>query len=54
LEYKLLGVGIPSGYSEHLLMVKSSRLKKELVKNGIGIDQYDVELSGNGIDPMSA
>ena len=40
LEYKLHRVGIASRYSEYLLIVKSSRLKKA-VKNGIGIDKSD-------------
>ena len=40
LEYKLLGVGIPSRYSEYL-------------RNGIdrfGIDKFDVEMELSGID----
>jgi len=44
LEYKLLGVCIPSRYSEYLLMVKSIR-QKEMEKNGIGIEKF-----GIGID----
>jgi len=44
LEYKLLGVGIPSSYSEYLLMVKSVRQNKSRGKNGIGIDKFGIEI----------
>jgi len=49
LEYKLLGVGIPSRYLEYLLMVKVA-VKKELGKIGIdkfrvGLDQFEMELT---------
>ena len=43
MEYKLLGVGIPSRYSEYLLIVKSIRQKKS-EKNGIGIDKFGIEI----------
>ena len=47
LEYKLIGAGIPSRYSEYPLVVKISRHR--VCKNGIeidtfGIDKFDVEL----------
>jgi len=41
LEYKLIGVGIPSKFSEYLLMVKSIRPKR-VGKNGIGIDKFGI------------
>ena len=44
LEYKLLGVCIPSRYSEYLLMVKIIRQKKR-VGNKRGIDPV------SGMDP---
>ena len=43
LEYKLLGVGILSRYSEYLLMVKVVGKQKELVKGGV--DRFDLELT---------
>jgi len=42
LEYKLLGVGIPSKYSEYLLVVKSIRQK--IVGGEIGIEKFGIEL----------
>jgi len=52
LEYKLPEVGIPSRYSEYLLIVKSIRQKKSqkingigIEKFGIGIDKFEVELA---------
>ena len=54
LEYKILGVGIPSRYSDYLLMVKSSS-QRRVYKYGIGIDTFGIdkmELSGIRIDKM--
>ena len=45
---KLLGVGIPSWYSESLLVVK------RVGKNRIGIDQFDLQLGGIEIDQMES
>jgi len=43
LEYKLLRVGIPSRYSEYLLVVKSIRQKKS-ENPRIEIDKFGIEL----------
>jgi len=52
LEYKLLGVGIPSRYSEYLLMVKSIR-QKESEKTELELINLNWNWQ-NGIDHMSA
>ena len=44
MEYKLLGVCIPSRYSEYLLMVKHISQKESGEKNGIGKFGIGIEL----------
>jgi len=44
LEYELLRVGIPSRYSEYLLMVKVLSKKSVRKPPRIGIDKFEVEL----------